>query len=258
MFVVGVSSLFEAHPRLSGVPFWENRMTMNLMSRTASSPRGTRIARAWGSARSRVIVLVIALVAFTLCAVGGALIGALVDGRPTELDSLLFRTVDGYRAPWLDVPSLFLNQFGGGDVALYVVPGIAAVIMLFARGILAALLVLPLRPITQWSVNALKAIFERPRPHHMEVPVTLSAYPSGHSAVAACLVVVLAMLIRRRWFWIVSALYVIVMGFSRMYLNVHWFTDILGGTALGIAIGLAVWAIVGAVRSLVWRHPLTR
>ena len=228
---------------------------MNHM-RWRSASRASRIARAWGGARSRLTVLVIALVAFALCATGGAVLRAVLAGRPAALDSILLSAIDGYRASWLDIPSLFLNQFGGGDIALYVVPGIAALIMLFARGILAALIVLPLRPLTQGSVNALKAIFERPRPRHMEVSVALSAYPSGHSAVAACLVVVLAMLIRRRWFWAVGALYVIAMGFSRMYLNVHWFTDILGGTALGIAIGLAVWAIVGAVRSLVSRHPL--
>ena len=228
---------------------------MNHMTSSASR-RENPNRPTWGTMRSRAAAAVVALVAFAFCAAGGMLIDTLAGGRPTAIDSALFRAVDGYRAAWLDIPSLFLNQFGGGDIALYVVPVIAAVIMLFVRGILAALIVLPLRPISQWSVNALKAVFERPRPHHMEVPVTLSAYPSGHSAVAACLVVVTAMLIRRRWFWIVGSLYVIAMGYSRMYLNVHWFTDILGGTALGIAIGLAVWAIVGGVRALVGWHPL--
>ena len=40
------------------------------------------------------------------------------------------------------------------------------------------------------------------------------------------------------------------MGYSRLYLNLHWFTDILGVTALGIAVGLAVWAVTGGIRSL--------
>ena len=64
---------------------------------------------------------------------------------------------------------------------------------------------------------------------------------------------VLALLIRRRWFTLIGLIYVIAMGYSRLYLNVHWFTDILAGTALGIAIGLVVWAVAGAARSLVLR-----
>lgn len=115
------------------------------------------------------------------------------------------------------------------------------------------MVVLPLRPITAWAVESLKALFERPRPPHREIAVALSAYPSGHSAVAASLVVVLALLVRRRWFTLIGVIYVIAMGYSRLYLNVHWFTDIVGGTALGIAIGLTVWALVGSIRSVFLR-----
>ena len=192
----------------------------------------------------------IAAATLALCVIGGAVINATLDGKPTALDEILYRSISGFRAPWLDGPSLILNQVGGGIIALVIIPFIAAAVLLLTRGVWAALVVLPLRPLTQWAVESLKGIFDRPRPPHREISVALSAYPSGHSAVAASLVVVLALLIHRRWFTLIGLLYVISMGYSRVYLNVHWFTDVLGGTALGIAVGLAVWAVTGGIRSL--------
>ena len=226
---------------------------MSSGGRKTLSPRETRIDRAWACGRSRWIALVIAAVALTLCIVGGAAINIVLTGKPTAVDGFLYRAIAGFRAPWLEGPSLVLNQAGGGIIALVIMPFIAAVALLVTRGVWAALVVLPLRPLTQWAVESLKGAFERPRPPHREISVALSAYPSGHSAVAASLVVVLALLIHRQWFTLIGVIYVIAMGYSRLYLNVHWFTDILGGTALGIAVGLAVWAVTGSIRSLLLR-----
>jgi len=219
----------------------------------ASPAHAALINRSWARARQRAIALAIAAVAFTLCFVGGATINATLSGKPTALDGTLYRSISSFRAPWLEVPSLVLNTVGGGNITLFVIPLIAAAGLLVTRGVWAALVVLPLRPITAWAVESLKALFERPRPPHREIAVALSAYPSGHSAVAASLVVVLALLVRRRWFTLIGVIYVIAMGYSRLYLNVHWFTDIVGGTALGIAIGLTFWALVGSIRSVFLR-----
>ena len=70
---------------------------------------------------------------------------------------------------------------------------IAAIILLATRGIRAALVVVPLRPLAQWVVERLAAVIERPPPPHREIAVTLSTYPSAHSVVAAVLLVVLAL-----------------------------------------------------------------
>jgi membrane-associated phospholipid phosphatase len=214
------------------------------------SSREARIERAWASGRARWIALVIAAVALALSVIGGATINAILSGGPTSIDLVLYRAISGFRASWLELPSLALNQLGGGNIALFVVPSTAAVILLLTRGIWAALVVLPLRPLTQVAVESFKAVIERPRPPHREIAAALSSYPSGHSAVATALVIVLALLTRHRWLTLIGVIYVIAMGFSRLYLNAHWFTDTLGGTALGMGIGLAMWAGAGSIRSL--------
>ena len=218
-----------------------------------NSSRALRIDHAWANSRSRWIAMLVAAVSLALCLAGGALITSVLSGRPTTVDEAIYRAISGFRAPWLEGPSLVLNQLGGGNVALFVIPAIAAVLLLLTRGVWAALVVLPLRPLTQWAVEFLKAVFDRPRPPHREIAVSLSAYPSGHSAVAASLIVVLALLVRHWWFTAIGVIYVVAMGYSRLYLNLHWLTDTVGGTALGVAMGLAVWAAVGSIRSLVKR-----
>ncbi|WP_424950737.1 phosphatase PAP2 family protein [Deinococcus sp.] len=78
-----------------------------------------------------------------------------------------------------------------------------------------------------------------------------TSFPSGHSSMAAALAVtVTALLWRTPYRWlsgVLGATYVIVMGVSRVYLGVHYPTDVLGGWALGVA-----WA--GGVAMLLWQR----
>ena len=89
----------------------------------------------------------------------------------------------------------------------------------------------------------LKALFARPRPY-FERPLLLEAYysfPSGHAMEAVVLygmLAYLAVLALRTW-WARAAivfgtsLLVLLIGFSRMYLGVHYFSDVVAGFAAG-------------------------
>ena len=89
----------------------------------------------------------------------------------------------------------------------------------------------------------LKGLFQRPRPHFAHPLVVESSYsfPSGHameSFVAYGMLAYLAVLALRTWEARVAvvcgaALLVVLIGFSRMYLGVHYFSDVIAGYAAG-------------------------
>lgn len=90
------------------------------------------------------------------------------------------------------------------------------------------------------TVNALlKLVFARPRPM-VFVPLVMEtdySFPSGHVAAAMAFYGLLALLLwrRRRWGWaVVCALWVVAVGVSRIYLGVHYPSDVLGSLTFGL------------------------
>ena len=93
---------------------------------------------------------------------------------------------------------------------------------------------------------ALKPLFGRIRPCDVNAAVQLLiarpsdfSFPSGHTAVSFAAVGALAAAKSR--LWIPSCVVAILLAFSRLYLYVHWPTDILGGIAVGLTCGFAGW-----------------
>lgn len=97
--------------------------------------------------------------------------------------------------------------------------------------------------------TGLKIAFGRVRPdviEHLD-HVTNASYPSGHATSAAVVYLLLAWLAPPRWrraAWSLAGAMIVLNGFSRIMLGVHWASDILGGTMLGAAFALlgAWWA----------------
>jgi undecaprenyl-diphosphatase len=103
--------------------------------------------------------------------------------------------------------------------------------------------------------NALKAGFARARPELVphDAPVYTASFPSGHAMLSAVVYLTLGALLCRTqssraikaYILTVAVLLTVIVGISRVYLGVHWPTDVIAGWLLG-----STWALVSWVAML--------
>ncbi|WP_051606911.1 phosphatase PAP2 family protein [Microbacterium sp. CH12i] len=92
------------------------------------------------------------------------------------------------------------------------------------------------------------AVIARKRPEDSLAESVATSFPSGHTAVATTVVVVLGLLLRRWYVWSLGAVWVLMMMWSRTYLHAHWLSDVVAGLLEGIAVGMLIWVAAEAVR----------
>lgn len=143
----------------------------------------------------------------------------------------------------LDVFAVTLTKFGGSRSVLAIVTAIALVLLLRRRW----------RSLTYLFTTVLgaiiinrtaKVLLHRVRPHLWDslAPQLDYAFPSGHAMSSMSLVAALVILTwGGPWCWpvlIIGSLFVVGIGWTRLYLGVHFPSDILGGWMASVA-----WAI---------------
>lgn len=155
------------------------------------------------------------------------------------MDDAVRRWILARRQPWL--VSLFAFCAAAGGVTGMRVLAALGAIDLWRRGwrILAAW-VLALAMASFYSFTALKLLFERSRPGVLLTGQGADfAFPSGHALMSAAVCGTLALFYRRRGLvgrraaLLGATVVPLMVGLSRLVLDVHWATDVVGGWSLG-------------------------
>src|SRR5690348_16941652 len=150
----------------------------------------------------------------------------------------------------------------GGTTLVTLVTTVAALTFLFHRRWRHALVMVGAVLLAWASSDVSKGLYNRPRPDLVPhgVYVYSGSFPSGHSTLSAACYLTLAMLVasletRRRTKALaygLAAAVLVGVGFSRVYLGVHWPSDVLAGWCLGamwaLAAGIALRALGGRVK----------
>jgi len=138
---------------------------------------------------------------------------------------------------WLEVPMRFLTFLGMENFFFLVLPVIYWSIDA-GLGLRMALILAAsnnLKPI-------LKVLFAGPRPYWVSSEVqpfsaeSSFGAPSGHAQDAASLWGAMAVGVNKRWAWTAAVILTLLIGFSRLYLGVHFLHDVLIGWLVGYAI----------------------
>ena len=139
--------------------------------------------------------------------------------------------------------SLFKIVTYGGNVAFLAVLTVAVVLFLLRRRAVEEAALVCVAALGIETINAvLKLGFHRPRPALSYVHLDTYSFPSGHAAGSAGIFAVLLYLVARHRRTLIRlgcaaafVAIVAVIGFSRLYLEAHYLSDVLAGISLGIA-----------------------
>lgn len=181
------------------------------------------------------------------------------EGEQFRLDRailLLFRNPADVSDPigpvWLESAVRDVTALGGTVVITLVTLGAAGFLLLSGKRGAALFVIVSIVGATLLSFS-IKAGIERPRPDLFPhgAPVYTASFPSGHATGAAATYLTLGALLarfqahRRLKIYLLSlaVILTLLIGLSRLYLGVHWPSDVLAGWTLGACWALLCWLV---------------
>jgi membrane-associated phospholipid phosphatase len=250
------------------------------MTATGRAAPGGRHRPGWALPDATAPVAALAASLLGLILVGALAGGLLRQAGPTGLvDQPAASFLVAHRQGWLTGVMRLVTDLGAAGVLVPLVLA-AGLAWRWRRGSWRPLALLAGAAAGAWVVQvAVKQLVERPRP---PAGLALShatgfAFPSGHATDAAAVYGMLAVLLARSGrpaarvaAWAGAAALVALVGLSRLYLGVHWLSDVVAGAALGIAWLLAIfiagrageprrhrvgWVLLAAVMAMVLLVP---
>jgi len=191
----------------------------------------------------------------------------LIHNTMVMFDNVVIELVRYYASPSIDKVMLVITKLGSASFYAVFATLVIGILVLYKRKLEASSLLVSLLGGNILN-EALKHIFTRSRPELFRViNETGYSFPSGHAMVALCFYGMLAFLIaRKRQTWqerfvvfLIAGIFISAIGISRIYLGVHYPTDILAGftagtTWLTFCISSLMWWEDKRVKQLIEQH----
>jgi undecaprenyl-diphosphatase len=175
-----------------------------------------------------------------------------------EFDLSVYHWMDDIRNGVLNLLARVLNVLGGGIVTIPL-RVVVAVWLAFRKRWRAFATWVITWAAAELILTATKAFFHRGRPPLPLVDVVGFSFPSGHAVAGAATAAALVLVLlpsgpaRRRWEFVAIG-FAFVMALSRVYLNAHWFSDVVAGVLLGAGVALGSAGLVTEVRESALRR----
>ena len=207
---------------------------------------------AWLGSHGAIVITVVLLI------VGGtwafiALADEVHEGDTQHFDDRVMHFVAAHRGPeWLQEVGRDITALGSLVVLSLMTFAVAGFLFL-QRKYGAMLLVLTATVGGVVISTLIKQFFERGRPavfEHADIVYT-SSFPSGHSMLSAVVYLTIGSLLMRLvkgrllklYFLAVAMTLTLLVGISRIYVGVHWPTDVLAGWTAGLVWALLCWLV---------------
>lgn len=175
---------------------------------------------------------------------------------PGDLTILLW--LQSLQSPWLTKAAMTVSHLGDTPIALSMMAVAVILLLVWRRRDVAVMMLLSLVPIG--AGNLLKLVVGRSRPEYLllDVAPTSLSFPSGHALFAAIFWGLLVWLAEesiqspwiRRSLQVALGLLILAVGWSRVYLGLHWPSDVIGGYMYGL---LAVWLLTSLRGRLLYK-----
>ncbi|MGE5565818.1 MAG: phosphatase PAP2 family protein [Parcubacteria group bacterium] len=170
---------------------------------------------------------------------------------------------DALGPAWLQRAATELTTLGG-TTNLTLIVLIAVAFLLLHKRVASALFVVTAVLGGTGISEVIKALFGRDRPPLMYRAVTSAnaSFPSGHAMLSTITYLTLGALLaqvmpRRRqkvFVFATAVILALIIGASRVYLGVHWLTDVLAGWSLGAAWAMICWLAAWSIRRFLTQH----